>query len=111
MYSIYFDTGEPLKGKQGKTNISKALTLNRVCAFEPHGADVYATQMLLSIQFIDVAVKVVDVYNEVKRGHIHIQDGEMSDMLRILQSMFSLPFLLVSSILFLRFKHAFSRQT
>ena len=34
--------------------------------------------------FIDVAVKVVDLYNEVKRGHIHIQDGEMSDMLRIL---------------------------
>lgn len=84
MYSIYFDTGEPLKGKQGPTGISKALSLNRVCAFEPHGGDVYATQILLSIQFIDVAVKVVDLYNEVKRGHIHIQDGEMSDMLRIL---------------------------
>lgn len=67
--------------------------------------------MLLSIQFIDVAVKVVDVFNEIKRGHIHIQDGEMSDMLRILQSIFSIPFLLVSSILFFRFKHAFSRQT
>lgn len=53
----------------------------------------------------------MDVYSEVKRGHIHIQDGEMSDMLRILQSMISIPFLLISSILFLRFKHAFSRST
>ena len=85
MYSIYFDTGEPLtKGSQDKSSISKSLHLNRVCSFEPHGGDVYATQILLSIQFIDVAVKVVDVYNEVKKGHIHIQDGEMSDMLRIL---------------------------
>lgn len=56
-------------------------------------------------------MKIVDVYNEVKRGHIHIQDGEMSDMLRIMQAMISIPFLLISSILFLRFKHAFSRAT
>jgi hypothetical protein len=49
MYSIYFDTGEPLKGKQESSGISKVLSLNRVCAFEPHGGDVHATQILLSI--------------------------------------------------------------
>jgi len=45
MYSVYFDNGEPLNGnKEGKSSsISKVLSLNRVCAFEPHGADVYAT--------------------------------------------------------------------
>ena len=111
MYSIYFDTGKPLDGKKAPSGISSALYLNRVCAFEPQGGDVYAAQILLSIQFIDVAVKVVDIYSEVKRGHIHIQDGETSDMLRILQSIISIPFLLLSSILFFRFKHAFSRQT
>lgn len=43
MYSVYFDTGQPLDDKEGKSSsMSKVLRLNRVCAFEPHGGDVYA---------------------------------------------------------------------
>lgn len=80
MYTIYFDSGKPIM-KDQETNDSrargifnKAISINRIHCFEPTGWDVYATRFLLSFQFLDVAIKIVDLCHDVKKGHISI-DG------------------------------------
>ena len=57
---------------------------------------------------MDVAIKIFDLSQEVKKGKINIQ-GDMKDVAQILQGVFSVPFLLISGILYFRFLHAFSR--
>jgi len=77
-------------------------------AFEPKGIDVYATQILLNIQFIVVAIEVINLGHEIASGHLH---GQKVDLVRLLEGLFSIPFLLISIYLIYRFKHAFCRQT
>jgi hypothetical protein len=55
-----------------------------------------------------VAVEVVRLVHEIAAGHLH---GQKVDLTKLLEGLFSIPFLLVSAYLFIRFKHAFSRQT
>ena len=49
-------------------------------SFEPHGSDVYMARILLSVQFMDVAIKIFDLCQEVKKGKINIQEGDMKDV-------------------------------
>jgi hypothetical protein len=52
---------------------NRAIQINRIHSFEPTGWDVYAAKFLLSIQFLDVAIKIVDLCHDVKKGHISMQ--------------------------------------
>ena len=77
-------------------------------AFEPHGADIQLTYYLLMVQFIDMAIKIFDIYKHRE----HIQKGQsVLDLVRILYGLFSIPFIAIAYFLYIRFKLAFSRQT
>ena len=85
--------------KQSRNNHS--LKLHSFQTFEPHGFDVYTTQMLLNLQFLLVAVACYDEFHEIKKGHLK---GQKIDSVRILYGLFSIPFLnkySLSSFLFL----------
>ena len=92
--------------KQSRSN-NHSLKLHSIQTFEPHGFDVYTTQMLLNLQFLLVAVACYDEFHEIKKGHLK---GQKIDSVRILYGLFSIPFLILSIVLFLRFKHAYCRQ-
>ena len=77
-------------------------------AYEPKGYDVYSTQALLTVQWMVVAIEVINLVHEITAGHLH---GQKVDLVKLLEGVFSIPFLLVSVYLFIRFKYAFSRQT
>lgn len=82
--------------------------MHSVSEFEPKGSDVYAAQTLLNIQLIVVAVEVFNIYKEIKSGELH---GQKLDLIRLVEGLFSIPFLLSSMYLMIRFKHGFSKAT
>jgi predicted oxidoreductase len=49
MYTVNF---APERGK---------VKIHSVCNFEPHGADVYLTQLLITIQLLDLSIKIYDL--------------------------------------------------
>ena len=54
MYTVNF---APLRGKKD----NNSFRIHSVCSFEPHGADVYLTQLLISIQLLDLSIKIYDL--------------------------------------------------
>ena len=62
----------------------QSLNIRQVHVFEPHGADVYFTQILLSVQFIDVAIKALNLYQEITHKKVMGKKIEEFDITQIL---------------------------
>ena len=60
---------------------------------------------------MEVAIKILKLYQEMMNKKTGGQKIETFDLIKILQGLFSIPALLVSIFLFIKFKHAFSVHT
>lgn len=72
MYQAYFTinkkqearpTRDPDKNKS-QNQKNNQIIIHSIQCFEPSGADVYFTQIMLSLQFIEIAAKAVQLYHE-----------------------------------------------